>query len=488
LFNEEVDYDKMGNITSLKRNGSSVYDYDPTPIDHLTLYYNGNQLQTVSESVVGIYGFVGQSITSTPYAYNKNGALQHDANTGISLIEYNSLNLPEKISFYKGDVNFYTYDAMGQKRRVKHFTARSGIVVPIGSTNNNYSSTTQHELTTDYLAGGSIIYEGSNLKMIRTEECYLKRSGSGYIHYSYIKDHLGNNRAVVRSDGWGGWNQYQEMSYFPFGMPHYFSDYSAELQNFKFGDKELDEMHGLKWYDHHARFFGSVIPVTPTPDPHAESYYRMSPYIQWANNPIRYVDPDGREVRVAQEYQEQFRNDLQNVFGDRTSMFSFNDNGTLQLDGKAKDFTKGMTKDQKETFKGLNKAMGDKQVTSVVYADNYNVTVGNEMKSVDVVQEFGGGLYSKTDNLIVVAPSVGSVDVTLDQIQITANGLGFPTQNVQQNTTSTLFHEIGERNTTNINFRGAVIDFENSARRVIGLPVRPYDLNHSKTIRTNYTK
>jgi len=247
-------------------------------------------------------------------------------------------------------------------------------------------------------------------------------------------------------------------------------------------------MHGLDEYDSEARWYYPAIMRTTTMDPLAEKYYDTSPYAWCGNNPVRFVDPDGREVRVAKEYQEQFRNDLQNVFGDRTNMLSFNDNGTLQLDGKTKDFTKGMTKDQKEAFKGLNKAMSDKQVTSVVYADNYNITAGNEIKSVDIVQEYGGGLYSKTDNLIVIAPNVGSVDVTLDQIQITANGLGFPAQNVQQNTTSTLFHEIGERNTTNINFRGAVIDFENYARRVIGLPVRPYDLNHSKTIKTNYTK
>jgi RHS repeat-associated protein len=132
--------------------------------------------------------------------------------------------------------------------------------------------------------------------MIRTEEGFLKRSGSGYIHYIYIKDHLGNNRAVVRSDGWGGWNQYQEMSYYPFGMPHYFSDYSAELQPFKFGDKELDEMHGLKWYDQQARFFGSVIPVTTTPDPKAELFYNTSPYVQWNNSPTRFIDPDGKVV------------------------------------------------------------------------------------------------------------------------------------------------------------------------------------------------
>jgi RHS repeat-associated protein len=129
--------------------------------------------------------------------------------------------------------------------------------------------------------------------MIRTEEGYLSRSGSNYVHNLYIKDYLGNNRAVVRSDGWGGWNQYQEMSYFSFGMPFQDGNYSAELQPFKFGDKELDEMHGLKLYDHHARFFGSVIPVTTTPDPLAEVFSSMSPYCAFANNPVRYVDPTG---------------------------------------------------------------------------------------------------------------------------------------------------------------------------------------------------
>ena len=54
---------------------------------------------------------------------------------------------------------------------------------------------------------------------------------------------------------------------------------------------------------------------------------------------------------------------------------------------------------------------------------------------------------------------------------------------VQQNTTSTLFHEIGERNTPrNVLQRGVVIDYENYVRRIIGLPHRPYDIpGHPKT-------
>jgi RHS repeat-associated protein len=104
---------------------------------------------------------------------------------------------------------------------------------------------------------------------------------------------LGNNRSVVDVGSYGSWYPVQEMSYYPFGMPHPFVNQYPERQNFKFGDKELDEMHGLKWYDHHARFFGSVIPVTTTQDPLAELFPSMSPYCAFANNPVRYIDPTG---------------------------------------------------------------------------------------------------------------------------------------------------------------------------------------------------
>lgn len=56
---------------------------------------------------------------------------------------------------------------------------------------------------------------------------------------------------------------------------------------------------------------------------------------------------------------------------------------------------------------------------------------------MDIVQEYGGGLYSKTDQVIVISPNVGNVEVILDVIP-------FGSQVIEQNTTTTLFHEIGE--------------------------------------------
>jgi RHS repeat-associated protein len=295
------------------------------------LHYSGNQLAGVTEIASAadrMYGFTNQvsgGSAPTEYSYNLNGAMKHDANSGISFIRYNLLNLPEQISFYKGDVNLYKYDAMGQKRQVKHFTARSGIVVPIGSTNNNYSSTSQNELTTDYLAGGSIIYANNSLKMIRTEEGYVERMGNGYRYYLYMKDHLGNNRSVVDVGSYGSWYPVQEMSYYPFGMPHPFGNYSPERQNFKFGDKELDEMHGLKRSDHHTRQLSSVLGIWDQLDPHAESYYRMSPYSIMGNNPIFFVDPDGKDIYRYDDKTGEFHLEVQNDDGfDQVGKFKYN--------------------------------------------------------------------------------------------------------------------------------------------------------------------
>jgi RHS repeat-associated protein len=88
----------------------------------------------------------------------------------------------------------------------------------------------------------------------------------------------------------------------------------------------------LTTLDYGARHYGPIIARWFTTDPMAEKYYSLTPYNYCGNNPMNRIDPDGKEVRIAKEYQRQFINDLQNVFGDRTKMLSFNDNGTLQFE------------------------------------------------------------------------------------------------------------------------------------------------------------
>jgi RHS repeat-associated protein len=67
-------------------------------------------------------------------------------------------------------------------------------------------------------------------------------------------------------------------------------------QPYKYNGKELDQMHGLNQDDYAARYYDPAIARFTTIDPKAEKYYSISPYAYCANNPIRYIDFDGRNT------------------------------------------------------------------------------------------------------------------------------------------------------------------------------------------------
>jgi len=103
----------------------------------------------------------------------------------------------------------------------------------------------------------------------------------------------------------------QSTDYYPFGLeiPVY-GDCDNQI---KYNSKELQNEADLSWYDYGARFYDPVIGRTSTMDPHAENYYSMSPYGMFANNPILFVDPDGKDIFISHE-NERYKYSNGNVY------------------------------------------------------------------------------------------------------------------------------------------------------------------------------
>ncbi|MCQ2185670.1 MAG: toxin C-terminal domain-containing protein [Bacteroidales bacterium] len=68
-------------------------------------------------------------------------------------------------------------------------------------------------------------------------------------------------------------------------------------QPYKFSGKEFIEDNGLNLYNFGARFYNPVNCRFTTMDPLAEKYFSISPYAYCNNNPVIFVDPDGKSPK-----------------------------------------------------------------------------------------------------------------------------------------------------------------------------------------------
>ena len=291
-------YDIQGNIQTLKRNGPVTDDGDYfKEIDNLKYSYSGNRLTKVYNwtPMPGPYGFNNYGIFSGEgrdvYLYDANGNMRYDARTQRE-VEYNLLNLPRRItqstSSSNHDIINYTYTASGQK--ISQQMVSDGRV----GTRRDYA--------------GSFVFVNNQLAWVNTPHGRMvnKEGTAGafsLVKEFHIRDHLGNTRMVLEETGRDFYSPTHIADYYPFGMemPRGLSHIApphGDLRNnrYLYNGKELQDDFGLDWYDYGARFYDPQIARWHSVDPLAEKYYPISPYAYVANNPIMYVDHDGREI------------------------------------------------------------------------------------------------------------------------------------------------------------------------------------------------
>jgi RHS repeat-associated protein len=307
-FNEKLTYDLRGNITTLKRNGFKASDFTDDKyaaayygkIDDLDYKYNDkNQVTRITDAAVDpngkrgdkdmkgfVYDFAVGAADNDHYIYDANGNLIVDAHKGITNIEYNYLNLPQVITFTGSRSITFVYDASGAKLQK--------------ITNDNGKT-----MTYDYVNG--VEYKNTILQRIAHTEGSISRQKDGAMMPEYVlRDHLGNTRVTfsdMDNDGIVTKDDIKQINHYsPFGLNLVgnWNGSSPDAKNkYQFGEKELQSDFALDWNDYGARFYDPSVARWWSVDPLVSKHPNMSPYVAMGNNPILFVDPDGRDYIAA---------------------------------------------------------------------------------------------------------------------------------------------------------------------------------------------
>ena len=280
---EFVDYDSNGNINILKRYGESGTYIDNLVYDYLSGTNYTNQLRNVTDNGdmgLGFYDKVNAGIDEE-YLYDANGNMIVDDNKGLD-VYYNYLNLPKEIDFGGGNKIKYIYDAAGVKLAKETYR----------------NSTLEMEVAYT----GNIIYEdvtGDDFTLL-TSEGKVTKTSSVYTYEYYLKDHLGNTRVMFHNDGSGNVVVDQVNNYYPFGM--LFEKQNLDKNKYLYNGKELQEdvFNGvaLDLYDYGWRHYDAALGRWYNIDPLADEYIHLSPYSYVANNPLIFIDPDGKSIYI----------------------------------------------------------------------------------------------------------------------------------------------------------------------------------------------
>ncbi|MDA8947787.1 hypothetical protein N9H57_01465 [Flavobacteriaceae bacterium] len=349
------EYDKNGNIRNLERMGAINDSGKMGMMDQLVYSYAGNQLLGIAEGASNSKGFTSKTSVATQYDYDVNGNMVQDLNKGISAINYNHLNLPERIAINGSNIN-YQYDASGVKLK-KQVNGQ----------------------TTEY--SGSTVYKNDKLEFIHMPEGYIEPTDNGYRYVYRLTDHLGNTRvSFFKNTVTKEVDVLDTNDYYPFGLEHQKAENTASSSNigqqFKFNGVELNDDLGL--YEMDFRFYDPAAPHFAMIDPLAEERYSVSPYNFAQNNPISRVDPTGlldtygldKKGNITwlddQKYCDENGNEVDRLYAtsenggleaenyvevsDKSLLVSLSNKGQIELGGKTRDLSHGFTDNNEDAY------------------------------------------------------------------------------------------------------------------------------------------
>lgn len=188
--------------------------------------------------------------------------------------------------------------------------------------------------------------------------------------FFYHPDHLGSTSYVTDADG----NIAQHVEYIPYGEVFVEERNHSFSTNFLFNAKELDNETGLYYYG--ARYLDPTGAMWLSVDPMWEKYAGMSPYNYCGGNPVKMVDPDGRNAYL---------------------VVWFSENGECGHAGVAIDNYKEIVdKDGKPILDNHGNRQYEPNGTMSFYDIFPGESVGETEYQKDVVPHYSKGIYIKS--------------------------------------------------------------------------------------------
>ena len=108
--------------------------------------------------------------------------------------------------------------------------------------------------------------------------------------YIYHPDHLGSSSWITDNGG----KAIQHLHYLPWGEQWIDQRNTGWNAPFTFSAKERDEETGYSYFG--ARYYDSELSIFLSVDPMSDKYPHISSYAYCANNPLRYIDPNGEDI------------------------------------------------------------------------------------------------------------------------------------------------------------------------------------------------
>ena len=181
----------------------------------------------------------------------------------------------------------------------------------------------------------------------------------------------------------------EENNYYPFGLEHkgYNSVVNGTHYPFGYNGKEENDELGLEWLDFGARNYDASLGMWMNIDPLAELMRRHSPYNYAFDNPVYFIDPDGRMP----EGFENFSGSLEYYdFGDLS-----NENNKSKKTENGKQWQK-VFEQQGESLKKLEKDIKNQQNPKTKAV---GVTIDGENLEDNIGKKVSGGFFFPKETL-----------------------------------------------------------------------------------------